>query len=65
VWDTNGRQFIDEKGPGKDARWKAAVDQLAAADLIGPIGITSTSSTSSRKEERNWPGVRPPNSDAR
>ena len=40
IWDTNGKQFVDEKGPGKDRRWKAAIDELVAADLIGPIGMS-------------------------
>jgi hypothetical protein len=40
IWDTNGKQFIDEKGPGKEGRWKAAIEELVAADLIGPIGMT-------------------------
>lgn len=39
IWDTNGKQFVDEKGPGKPGRWKAAVEELVAADLIGPIGM--------------------------
>jgi hypothetical protein len=40
IWDTNGKQFIDEKGPGKHGRWKAAIDELVATDLIGPIGMS-------------------------
>ena len=40
VWDTNGKRFVDEKGPGKQGRWKAAVEELVAADLIGPIGMS-------------------------
>lgn len=40
IWDTNDKQFVDEKGPGKEGRWKAAVDELVAADMIGPIGMS-------------------------
>ena len=40
IWDTNGKQFVDEKGPGKEGRWKAAIEELVAADLIGPIGMS-------------------------
>jgi hypothetical protein len=40
IWDTNRKQFIDEKGPGKEGRWKAAIEELVAADLIGPIGMS-------------------------
>jgi len=40
TWDTNGKQFVDEKGPGKEGRWKAAIEELVAADLIGPIGMS-------------------------
>jgi hypothetical protein len=39
IWDTNGKQFTDEKGPGKQGRWKVAVEELVAADLLGPIGM--------------------------
>jgi hypothetical protein len=40
IWDTNGKQFVDEKGPGKEGRWKVAIEELVAADLIGPIGMS-------------------------
>jgi len=40
IWDTNGKQSVDEKGPGKEGRWKAAIEELVAADLIGPIGMS-------------------------
>lgn len=40
VWDTNGKQFVDDKGPRKEGRWKAAIEELVAADLIGPIGMS-------------------------
>jgi hypothetical protein len=40
IWDTNGKQFVDEKGAGKEGRWKAAIEELVAADLIGPIGMS-------------------------
>jgi hypothetical protein len=39
IWDTNGKQFVDEKGPGKEGRWKAAIEELVAAGLIGPVGM--------------------------
>ena len=38
IWDTNGKQFVDEIEPSKEGRWKAAVDELVGADLLGPIG---------------------------
>jgi hypothetical protein len=34
------QQFVDEIGPGKEGRWKAAVEELVAAGLIGPIGMS-------------------------
>lgn len=40
VWATHGKQFVDEKGPGKGGRWRTAIDELVAADLIGPIGMS-------------------------
>ena len=40
IWDTNGRQFVDEKGPGKVGRWKTAVEELVAAGLLGPVGMS-------------------------
>jgi len=39
IFDTNGKQFVDEKGPGKVGRWKTAIDELIQAELIGPIGM--------------------------
>ena len=39
IFDTNGRQFVDETGPGKEGRWKTAIDDLIQAGLVGPIGM--------------------------
>lgn len=40
IWDTNGKQFVDEKGPGKVGRWKVAIEELVAAELIGAVGMS-------------------------
>jgi len=39
IYDTNEKQCVDEKGPNKGGRWKAAIDELIQAKLIGPIGM--------------------------
>jgi hypothetical protein len=39
IWETNQKQFIDEKGPQEQGRWKIAIEELVRADFIGPIGI--------------------------